>query len=320
VCKELGDPADLLIEDVPPLDPAAPGRVVVDVKAAGVNFVDALFVRGKYQIKPQPPFTPGGEVAGIVRDGGDGVTGFTPGDRVIASCGLGAFAEQVDVAESSLYPLPGDIDFATGATLVQSYATALFSLERRTQLRSGEWVLVLGAGGGVGRACIDVARHLGGRAIGVASSVEKRRAATEAGAFATIDPTTEDVKTRARELSHGGVDVVVDPVGGSLAEPALRALRTYGRYLVIGFAAGEIPRLPTNQILLNNRSVIGVDWGAWGMQNPDDNRALVDEAVRLVAEGELHPAKPTVFPLERAGDVLGDLEQRRIVGKVVLEP
>jgi NADPH2:quinone reductase len=320
VCKELGDPADLLIEDVPPLEPAGPGRVVVDVKAAGVNFVDALFVRGKYQIKPQPPFTPGGEVAGIVRDAGDGVAQFQPGDRVIASCGLGAFAEQVDVSASSLYPLPEEIDFATGATLVQSYATALFCLERRTQLRSGEWVLILGAGGGVGRACVDVARHLGARTIGVASSEEKRQAALEAGAEATIDSTTEDVKTRARELSDGGVDVVVDPVGGSLAEPALRALKTYGRYLVVGFAAGAIPRLPTNQILLNNRSVIGVDWGAWGMLNPDDNRALVDEALRLVAEGLLRPAVPSVFPLERAGDVLSDLEERRIVGKVVLEP
>jgi NADPH2:quinone reductase len=320
VCKELGDPADLLIEDVPPLEPAGPGRVVVDVKAAGVNFVDALFVRGKYQIKPQPPFTPGGEVAGLVRDAGDGVSGFQPGDRVIASCGLGAFAEQVDVAESALYPLPEAIGFAIGATLVQSYATALFSLEHRTRVRSGEWVLVLGAGGGVGRACIDVARHLGARAIGVASSDEKRQAATEAGAFATIDSTTEDIKTRARELSQGGVDVVVDPVGGSLAEPALRALKTYGRYLVIGFAAGEIPRLPTNQILLNNRTVIGVDWGAWAMQKPDANRALVDEALRLVAAGELRPATPSAFPLERAGHVLRDLEERRIVGKVVLEP
>jgi NADPH2:quinone reductase len=310
VCKQIGDPGDLLIEDVPPLE-AGPEQVVVDVKAAGVNFVDALFVRGSYQIKPPTPFTPGSEVAGVVQ---------STGERVIASPGLGGYAEQVLVGEKSTFPLPDAVPFEIGASLVQSYATALFSLEKRMQLQPEEWLLVLGAGGGVGRACIDVARDIGAHVIGVASSEEKRQVALDAGVEAVIDPSTEDVKTRARELSGGGVDVVVDPVGGALAEPALRALKWFGRYLVIGFAAGEIPRLPINQVLLNNRTVIGVDWGAWGMRNPDENKAMVADALQRVADGRLHPAEPAVFPLEKAGDVLKDLESRKIVGKVVLVP
>jgi NADPH2:quinone reductase len=309
VCKEIGDPSDLLIEDVPPLE-AGPGQVVVDVKACGVNFVDALFVRGGYQIKPPTPFTPGGEVAGVVQG---------TGQRVIASTGLGGYAEQVLAGEGNLFPLPDAVSFEVGASLVQSYATALFSFEKRMQLQPDEWVLVLGAGGGVGRACIDVARDIGARCIGVASSEEKRRAALDAGAEAVID-TTEDIKTRAREISGGGVDVVVDPVGGALAEPSLRALTWLGRYLVIGFAAGEIPRLPINQVLLNNRTVIGVDWGAWGMRNASENKALIADALDRVASGRLHPAQPTVVALEDAGRILADFESRKIVGKVVLVP
>jgi NADPH:quinone reductase len=310
VCKELGEPSDVLVvEDVPDLE-AGPGQVVVDVRACGVNFVDALFVRGSYQIKPPTPFTPGGEVAGVTQTG----------DRVIVSCGLGGYASQVLAGAGNTFPLPDAISFEVGASVVQSYATAVFSLEHRTSVSPGEWVLVLGAGGGVGRACIDVARDLGARPIGVASSDEKRAAALDAGAEAVIDPTTEDVKTRARELSDGGVDVVIDPVGGALAEPALRALKMFGRYLVIGFAAGEIPRLPANQILLNNRTVVGVDWGAWGMRNPEENKALVADALDRIAAGRLRPAEPTVAPLEDAGRVLGDIERRRVVGKVVLVP
>lgn len=310
VCREVGDPAALVVEEGADLEPG-PGQVVVDVKAAGVNFVDALFVRGGYQIKPPTPFTPGGEVAGVVR---------STGQRVIASVGLGAFADQVLAGEGNLFPLPDEISFEMGASLVQSYATALFSFERRIRLAEGQWVLVLGAGGGVGRACIDVARDIGARCIGVASSPEKRDVALHAGAEAVIDPVTQDIKTRARELSDGGVDVVVDPVGGELAEPALRALRWFGSYLVIGFAAGEIPRLPINQVLLNNRTVVGVDWGAWGMRNAEENRALIADALDRVASGRLRPAEPVVAKLEEAGRVLGDIESRRVVGKVVLVP
>ena len=319
VCRKLGSLDDLTVEDGAPLEPV-PGQVVLDVKAAGVNFVDALIVQGGYQIKPPTPFTPGGEVAGVVTAVGDGVTGLEVGDRTLASCWLGGYAEQVATGAESVFRLPDTVTFEQGAALVQSYATALFALTQRSRVRTAEWVLVLGAGGGVGRAAVDVARSLGARVIGAASTEAKRAAAADAGAEATIDTSAEDLKTRARELSEGGVDVVVDPIGGQLAEPALRALKVFGRYLVIGFAAGEIPRLPLNQVLLNNRSVIGVDWGAWVSHWPGENRALIEELLDGVAEGHLHPPAPTTAPLERVADVLRDVQSRQVTGKVVLIP
>jgi len=318
VCKAFGPIDDLVIEDGPGLAPGD-GQLVVDVRAAGVNFVDGLFVKGAYQVKPPLPFTPGGEVAGLVSAVGNGVGEFAVGDRVIASCGVGGFAEQVAVAPAGAFRLPEAISFEVGAAFVQSYATAQFSLVNRTHVRPGEWVLVLGAGGGVGRACVDVARNLGARVIGVASTEDKRDAAREAGAEETIDSSTEDIKVRAREISGGGVDVVVDPVGGDLAEPALRALRFDGRFLVVGFVAG-IPRLPLNQVLLNNRTVIGVEWGGWVLRNQDANRDLVDEVLRQAAEGRLRPPVPAVAKLDEVVNVLRDFEERRITGKVVLVP
>jgi NADPH2:quinone reductase len=308
VCHAFGPLQDLKIEDGPSPEPRE-GQVVVDVKAAGVNFVDALFVQGKYQIKPPTPFTPGGELAGVTSDG----------RRVIASSGLGAFAEQVALAEASLYDLPDELSFGVGATVVQSYATAVFSLKMRTVVQPGEWVLVLGAGGGVGRAAVDVATSVGARVIAVASSEEKRQLAKDAGAEETIDA-ADDIKTKAREISGGGVDVVYDPVGGALAEPALRALRFDGRFLVVGFAAGEIPRLPANQILLNNRTVIGVEWGGWVMRHPDENRVLVNEILEACAAGTYHPIEPAPYPLEDVAKVLHDFENRKVAGKVVLVP
>jgi len=318
VCKAFGSIEDLVVEDGPDLVPGD-GQLVVDVRASGVNFVDGLFVRGAYQVKPPLPFTPGGEVAGVVSAAGGGVSGFSVGDRVIASCGVGGFAEQVLAGPASVFALPDAISFETGAAFIQSYATAQFSLVNRTHVEPGEWVLVLGAGGGVGRACVDVARNLGARVIGVASTEDKREAAREAGAEETIDSATEDIKIRAREISGGGVDVVVDPVGGDLAEPALRALRFDGRFLVVGFVAG-IPRLPLNQVLLNNRTVIGVEWGGWVLRNPDANRELVDEVLRQAASGRLRPPAPATAKLDDVVNVLRDFEERKITGKVVLVP
>lgn len=318
VCREIGSLDAVSVEDADALD-AGPGQVVVDVKAAGMTFVDALMIRGGYQIKPPVPYTPGTEVAGVVGAVGDGVDGVAVGDRVIASCGLGGFAEQAVAGAASVFPLPDVIDFEQGASIVQSYATAWFAMTRRTQISADEWVLVLGAGGGTGLAAVDVARCLGARAIGVASSADKRSAAETMGAEATID-SAEDIKVRARELSGGGVDVVYDAVGGELAEPALRALRLMGRYLVIGFAAGQIPRLPLNQVLLNNRTVVGVEWGGWVMRNPDENRALVAEVLDAVADGRLRPVAPAVVPFDRVVDALRDFEHRRVTGKVVLVP
>lgn len=319
VCHEIGSLDNVSVEEAASPVPG-PGQVVVDVRAAGMAFVDALMIRGGYQIKPPTPYTPGTEVSGVVAGVGAGIDGISVGDRVIASCGTGGFAEQVVAAAEAVYPLPDAIDFEQGASLIQSYATAWFALTRRAAIAPDEWVLVLGAGGGAGLACVDVARCLGGRVIAVASSEDKRKVALDAGAEAAIDPGAEDVKVRARELSGGGVDLVFDAIGGELAEPALRALRLMGRYLVIGFAAGEIPRIPLNQVLLNNRTVVGVEWGGWVMRNPEENRLLINEVLEAVAERRLHPVAPSTFPLEGVGDALRAFAERRVTGKVVLVP
>ncbi|WP_329518781.1 zinc-binding dehydrogenase [Spirillospora sp. NBC_01491] len=241
------------------------------------------------------------------------------GTRVLAMCGLGGFAERVAVPAAAAVPIPAMLDAARAATFTQSHCTALFGLRDRAGLRAGETVFVLGAGGGVGLAAVQVATALGARVLAGASSAAKREAALAAGAEAAID-TAEDVKAAVRTWSDGGVDVVYDPVGGALADPALRALREGGRYAVIGFASGGIPALPLNQVLLRNRTVVGVDWGAWAMSRPLDQQALLGELLTLVAGGRLVPVAPRTEPLEAAGTVLDDLLGRRVVGKVALIP
>lgn len=320
VCRELGPPSVLRVEEAPdPVD--HPGRVVVDVEAAGVNFVDALFVSGEYQIKPPLPFTPGNEIAGTVRSLGEGVRGLAPGDRVLASVGLGGFATAVSVAAPACSLVPQGLSFGQAATFVQSYCTALFALRTRARANPGERVLVLGAGGGVGLAVIDVARALGLEAIAAASSAPKRSAALAAGAVAALDTLHEDVKQRARELTGGdGVDLVLDPIGGPLAEPALRALREGGRYVVVGFASGTIPALRLNQVLLRNREVIGVDWGAWAMGHADEQAALLDDLLAWAEQGRLAPCEPQTYPLEQVADALDALLARQVVGKLALAP
>lgn len=319
VCLDFGPLDQLAIEDRPDLLPAD-HQVVVGVRAAGVNFVDTLFVQGRYQIKPPVPFGPGSEVAGEVIAVGAEVDSVVVGARVLASVGLGGYAEQVVVPAESVVPLPASLTFTQAAAMLQSYSTALFALTRRTAAASDETLLVLGAGGGVGLASLDVARAMGMTTIAAASSDEKLEAARNAGAAHTIDYETEDLTGRARQLSEGGVDVVVDPVGGAHAEEALRALTVGGRYLVIGFASGEIPRLPANQMLLDNRTVAGVDWGAWAMHHPEDNQALTAELMTAVDAGSLLPPEPATYPLAKAADALADLEGRRVAGKFVLVP
>ncbi|HEV3366666.1 MAG TPA: zinc-binding dehydrogenase, partial [Acidimicrobiales bacterium] len=220
----------------------------------------------------------------------------------------------------SLVPMPDNISFDQAAALIQSYCTVLFTLTRRTTLASGEWVLVLGAGGGVGLAATDVATALGGRVIAAASSPEKLEAASAMGAEATIDYEHEDMKVRAREISGGGVDVVIDSVGGRHSEAGLRATRHLGRFCVIGFASGPIASIPLNQVLLNNRTVVGVDWGGWAFKDPMGNRALIGELMELVGSGRLHPTVPTAYPLEDAAAVMSGLIDRSIAGKAVLVP
>ena len=317
VCAELGPPSNLGVEERPDLSPRA-GQVVIDVEAAGVNFVDGLFVSGQYQIKPPLPFVPGGEVAGTIGAVGDDVDGWAVGDRVLASIGLGGYASQAVATTSQLAGIPSGMSAPAAAAFTQSYCTALFALTRRMRLEAGEWLLVLGAAGGVGRGAIDVGRALGANVIAAASSPARLERCV--GADATIDYSEQDLKTAARELSGGGVDVVFDPVGHDLTEPALRATKEFGRLCIIGFARGSIPQLPANQVLLRNRTLVGVDWGAWGLQNPGAQTELLDEALGMVADGRLHPPEPTAYPLDGAADALADLLEHRLVGKAVLVP
>jgi NADPH:quinone reductase len=320
VCRELGPASQLVVSEIDDPEPGA-GQVLVGMEAAGVNYVDALFVEGRYQIKPPLPFVPGSEIAGTVLALGPGTTGVSTGQRVLASIGLGGFAERVTVGASSLVRVPDGLDAARAATFTQSYSTAYFALHERGGLAPGETVLVLGAGGGVGLAAIDVAVALGARVIAAASSEAKRQAAMAMGATETIDTMSENLKEKARALSgHGGVDVVFDPVGADLADPALRALGERGRYLVIGFAGGSIPSLALNQILLRNRSVVGVDWGAWAMGHGEAQDDLLSRLLDLVAGGSLHPVAPTLYRLEEIGRALDDLQSRRVVGKIAVVP
>lgn len=321
MCHRFADPDQLVVENVDSLE-AREATVVVEVRAAGVNYVDGLLVQGRYQIKPPLPFTPGSEVAGVVAAVGTGVTGWSVGDRVLASVGAG-FSEQVAVGANALLAIPEAMSFGQAAAFQQSYATMYYAFTRRTTVGPDDTVVVLGAGGGIGLAAVDLAKAMGARVIAAASSPGKLAAARAAGADETIDYEAEDLKVRARELAAAGggaVTLVVDPVGGDHAEAALRALGWGGRYLVVGFAGGAIPRIPLNLVLLNSRSLIGIEWGAWSGRDPGANRAMLAELVDLVATGRLHPAEPIARPLDEAGAVLGDLMERRVTGKVVLVP
>lgn len=312
VCSSFGPLEQLaIIEEADPAPDATNEAVVLKVGAAGVNYVDALIVQGRYQIKPPLPFTPGMEVAGA-----DVVTG----ERLLALCWFGGYASHVTVPRAAVFPIPAGVSLGQAATLMQSYATARFTLTRRMRLEAGEWVAVLGAGGGVGLATIDVAKALGARVVACASSRDKLDAAQAAGADALVAYDDVDLKTAIREATGGGADVVVDPVGGTKADAALRSLRWGGRYAVIGFAGGGIPSLPANQVLLNNRTIVGVDWGAWTMRDPAGNAALVAEVLADVAAGRLHPVEPVTYALDDVVHCLSDLESRRVVGKAILVP
>jgi NADPH:quinone reductase len=318
-CHELIGPSALRVDEVP--DPSAgPGEVVIDVRAAGVNFPDVLVTYGRYQFKADPPFVPGGEVAGIVSGVGDGVTGLARGDRVAATMLSGAFAERVAVPVAMVSKLPEAVTFETGAALLLTYATTMHALVDRGRLRSGETLLVLGAAGGVGTAAIEVGKCLGARVIAAASSPEKLVHCREHGADAVIDYKSEDLKERAKALSGGGVDVIYDPVGGDMTEIAVRTAAWGGRLLVIGFASGTIPKVPANLLLLKSCDLVGVFWGAFAQRSPAENRAHIDRLVTWLVEGRIRPHVDVVLPFERAREALERLERREAKGKVVLVP
>jgi NADPH:quinone reductase len=320
-CTSFGPLADLTIDERPPA-PCGPRDVRIAVTAAGVNFVDALFVQGLYQIKPPLPFVPGSEIAGRVIEVGSEVSGFAVGDRVFSNGGLGGYASEFVADERRVVATPDALTDGQAATFTQSYGTAWFALHRRARAVAGQRLLVLGAGGGVGLAAVDVGHAMGLHVIAAASTEDKRNAARERGADAVIDSSTEDIKTRARELSGDGdgVDLVYDPIGGQQGEQALRALRDDGQFLVIGFASGAIPKLPANQVLLRNRRVTGVEWGGWVAKNPAANAAMLAEVLASIRAGQLHPVEPIAYPLERAADAMQDQLDRKITGKTVLVP
>ena len=316
--RELGSLDALEIVELPD-DPVGEGQVRIEVLACGLNYVDALMIEGRYQIKPPVPYRPGSEVVGRVTETGPGVAHLRVGDRVFAPVGTGGFSDSLVIQAARSIPIPANLTEGQGATFMQSYLTAWFAFHERVQLREGATMLVLGAGGGVGLAAVDVAVSMGVRVIAAASSQEKRDLATAAGAFATIDVSTEDVKARARELSGNALDYVYDPVGGELAEQCLRALAPHGQYMVVGFVAG-IPRLPANHVLLTNRTVVGVDWGAWMLRNQPANAAMLMTVIGELAAGRLHPVEPQTYPMSRAVDALRDMQNRKVAGKVALIP
>ncbi|GAA4916535.1 NADPH2:quinone reductase [Actinomycetospora succinea] len=318
LCREFG-PTDRLelVEEPDPVP--GPGQVVVAVEAAGASFVDALIVRGGYQLRPELPFTPGTAVAGRIAAVGEGVDKRFGGCRVAAlMMGFGAYASHVVVPAEDVAPLSEDVDAALAATALESYSTLLFATTHRVPITAGERVVVLGAGGGIGLAAVDVAHGLGARVLAVASSEDKRRAAREAGAEHAIG--YDGLKDGIRAHTDGGADIVIDPVGGDAAEQALRALRPFGRYAVLGFTAGEIPRLPANRVLIGNRTVVGVDWGDWARTSPAAATALVSDLLARTDRGELHPPSPARHPLEEAGAVLARFAERAVTGKIALIP
>jgi NADPH:quinone reductase len=318
LAKSFGPPEQLVLEEVPARR-AGPGEVVIEVKACGVNFFDALIVQGKYQTRPPLPFSPGGEVAGVISEVGQGVTAFTKGMRVLAFTGHGGYAQELTAEAASVVELPAQMDFVTAAGFPITYATSYHALKDRGQLRSGETLLVLGAAGGVGLAAVEIGRIMGARVIACASSEEKLRLAREHGADALINYGTSDLRERIREETSGkGVDVVYDPVGGSYAEPALRSLAAGGRYLVIGFASGEIPKIALNLLLLKMVSMVGVFWGAFAKARPQENAANLVALLDWYVAGRLRPHVSATFPLERYGEALDAVMQRKVLGKVVL--
>lgn len=318
LCKEFGPPESLVVEDVASPQPG-PGEAVVSVKAASVNFPDVLVIQNKYQVKPQLPFSPGSEFAGVVKELGAGASGFKPGDRVIGFSSYGAFAEEVKLDAAKLLPIPPGMDFKQAAAFLLTYGTSYHALKNRVTVSPGEMLLVLGAAGGVGVAAIEIGKILGARVIAAASSEDKLAVCREHGADETINYATEDLREGIKRATGGkGVDLIYDPVGGAYAEAAIRSSSWRARYLVIGFAGGEIPKIPLNLPLLMERSIIGVYWGEWARRTPAEFAASLKELAAWFAQGKLKPHVSATYPLEQAARALRDMADRKVKGKVVL--
>jgi NADPH2:quinone reductase len=320
LCTRFGTPDDLALADI--AQPSAgPGEVLVRVRAAALNFFDTLIIAGKYQYKPTFPFSPAAEFAGTVAAVGPGVRELAAGDDVMGYMGWGAAREFVVAAADQVVRLPPGLGFEQAAGLTVTYGTTLYALRERAQLRRGETLAVLGAAGGTGLAAIELGKHLGARVIACASSDDKLAFARAHGADAAVNYAAEDLREALRRLGGDkGIDVVYDPVGGRYAEPAVRSLGWQGRYLVVGFAAGEIPKLPLNLMLLKGCDVRGVFWGSWTERDPEGHRANTAELLRWCAEGKLSAHVHAAYPLAEAADALRAIADRAVMGKIVLRP
>jgi len=328
LCTRYGPPEELVVQDVPSPSPGK-GQVVISVKSCGVNFPDVLLIQDKYQFKPALPFAPGGEIAGIVKEIGEGVTAPKVGDRVTASIGHGGFAEEAIADAARCIPVPAQLDFDAASSFVVAYGTSWHALKDRALLKSDETLVVMGAAGGVGLAAIEIGHAMGARVIAGASTQEKVDLARSLGAAdGFVYPAERLSKEQQKSLSDdikrltggNGADVLYDPVGGDYAEPALRAMNWAGRYLVVGFAAGEIPRVPLNLTLLKGCSIMGVFWGAAVARNPKKGFADLAEIANWIADGRLKPHISARIPLARAGEAIRLLMDRKAQGKVVVIP
>jgi len=320
LCKEWGPPESLVLEDIPAREPG-PGQVRIKVRAASVNFPDVLIIQNKYQFKPERPFSPGSEAAGDVISVGAGVTHVKPGDRVLASTGHGSFAEEVIAVGEKVVALPAGLGYDVASAFMLTYGTSWHALTDRAALKAGETVLVLGAAGGVGISAIEIAKALGARVIAAASTEEKLAVCREHGADATINYETEDLREAIKRLTDGkGPDVIYDPVGGKYAEPAFRSIGWRGRYLVVGFANGQIPALPLNLMLLKGASVVGVFWGDYTRREPHANQEDVRRMMALLAEGKLRPHISATYRLDQVPQALLDMAARKVTGKVLIVP
>ncbi|MBR9842747.1 MAG: NADPH:quinone oxidoreductase family protein [Rhodobacteraceae bacterium] len=320
MCEEFGPPELLQLRDIEAPQPGK-GQVRIRVEACGVNFPESLIIQNKYQFKVNLPFTPGGEVAGVVDAVGEGVTGYAPGDAVMAMALTGGYAEQIVVDEDAIMPRPDAMPSEIAAGFTMTYGTSMHALKQRAQLREGETLLVLGAGGGVGLAAVEIGKAMGATVIAAASSQEKLEAAKRAGADHGINYSEEDLRGRIKEITKGrGVDVFYDPVGGDMFETCLRSMAWGGRALVVGFAAGEIPKVAVNLTLLKGCAIVGVFWGAFRKIEPKEDEANFAQLFKWFEEGKLKPQVSKAYPLAEAGEALSALVNRAVVGKVILVP
>ena len=319
-CEEWGGPETLRLRDIPDPVPQK-GEVLIRIHAAGVNFPDVLIIQKKYQVQPELPFIPGAEIAGEIEAVGEGVTGYKPGDRVLALCSTGGFAEKIALDAHRCVPVPDNVSFEVAAGLMLAFGTSHHAVVDRGEIKPGETILVLGAAGGVGLAAVDIAKAKGARVIAAASSAEKLEICRAHGADATINYATEDLRAAIREHTGGkGPDVIFDPVGGHLAEPAFRSIAWRGRYLVIGFAEGTIPSLPLNLPLLKGASLVGVFWGEFARREPKNQIRMMEDLFAMLARGEIRPLVSKTYSLDQTEDALRDMAARRVTGKIVILP